>query len=494
MIRHKVRLKREDDAVSIIKVLLTDGNFKNRISIKGNIAKIEIFSDEEVLPKAILKTIYASEAEEKAKKVLESLAKKAVSFEQFITLLEDYFKIGTNFKGIFEDLVTIATEVDKIIWKNLNVELSKKRGFYDEWVINKLSTHISKKCSVTMLPFLELIKRISEKYFGDTTRKLKTNKRNMNKLQENVTLRDTTAGERIIKAYFRNCNPESSISIEGNKAEIEIFFSGETPPEAMTKEIDNCKKYERVTKKLKQMAEEATCFEDFIIASEESLEIGDNPAQDRLFRKLVMASRKIDNITWKNLEVEARNYGRTYTDYERVKLRDHVSKKTSVTILFILEEIKKYWEQYFRNEELFIEQEEVVKKTKNKSHKTIVKEVTGMKYILSTPSFEEALASIDRSKSMEERVQYVFEKMNWGRDSLTFEEQGRIVDFVSHAIRKPEINLDGTFTEMKTPEEERLNIIITFTLLINTYVKKNNPECNSVPIETFLSELRDVIL
>lgn len=91
---------------------------------------------------------------------LEEIAKKAISFEHFVKLVAEWMEMDKR-QEFFENLVIVATEVEKLSWKDLEKALKNKKIFYTQWDKAWVSQQVSEKLneySVTMLPLLNLMK------------------------------------------------------------------------------------------------------------------------------------------------------------------------------------------------------------------------------------------------------------------------------------------------------------------------------------------------
>lgn len=100
---------------------------------------------------------------------LEEIAKKAKSYEHFTKLVAEWLEMDKR-QELFENLLIVATEVEKICWKDLENALKRKGISYSTWDKTKASLQVSEKLkdySVTMLPLLNSIVQYKDYCFED---------------------------------------------------------------------------------------------------------------------------------------------------------------------------------------------------------------------------------------------------------------------------------------------------------------------------------------
>ena len=102
--------------------------------------------------------------------------------------------------------------------------------------------------------------------------------------------------------------------------------------------------------------------------------------------------------------------------------------------------------------------------------------------------FEETLASIDKTQPINERIRYVLKAM--GLNKLLADQQRKIIEVASIAVKSNEINLESIFSAYGGEYGETR---MEFSKFINDYVKKYGSN-EKVKILTFLSELQKVIM
>lgn len=234
----------------------------------------------------------------------------------------------------------------------------------------------------------------------------------MNKLWAKVKFKQEKNAEHLIRAFFQEFNPESSIVVRGIEAKLEIVFR--EPPIAIIDAINHCeiielnygknlKEYEEdddenangkeendteqevaksenselteqpkkkrgrtSTKKventkevkneqtvinipeLKEIAEKATSFEHFAELVAEWLEMD---KRKELFTNLVIVSAEVDKITWKEIEKALKCKNVLYTEWDKIWSGQQVSKKLkkySVTLFTFLNATRQYKEYSFK--------------------------------------------------------------------------------------------------------------------------------------------------
>lgn len=234
----------------------------------------------------------------------------------------------------------------------------------------------------------------------------------MNKLWAKVKFKQEKNAEHLIRAFFQEFNPESSIVVRGIEAKLEIVFR--EPPIAIIDAINHCeiielnygknlKEYEEEddenangkeendteqevaksenselteqpkkkrgrtsTKKventkevkneqtvinipeLKEIAEKATSFEHFAELVAEWLEMD---KRKELFTNLVIVSAEVDKITWKEIEKALKCKNVLYTEWDKIWSGQQVSKKLkkySVTLFTFLNATRQYKEYSFK--------------------------------------------------------------------------------------------------------------------------------------------------
>lgn len=382
----------------------------------------------------------------------------------------------------------------------------------------------------------------------------------MSKFWAKVMVKEEKNAEQLIKAFFLNFNPESSIVLRGKEAKLEIVFR--EPPMEIIDAITNCevnelnygknlKEYEEdekvqletdkdskqrdigyesfeqteqskkknggeVSKKkgtttkvkntklkvvdipeLEKIAKKSTSFEHFVKLVGEWLEM---KRHQKLFEELAIVSAEVDNISWKKLDNALKNKGVTYTQSEKILVTQQVSKKLkeqSITMLPFLYAVKQYKDYPFNSEEEHLIECETEGEPKNVEEKTeeyiksaISKPRMKMECMPEIKEFEEALASVDKTQPVENRVRYVLNAMEL--EKLPDVEQKNIVKIVSTAIRKKKMADSDVFEKDQVLMGNTTDHLIV-SKFINNFVQKYEVG-KKVKVLAFLSELQEIIM
>ena len=376
----------------------------------------------------------------------------------------------------------------------------------------------------------------------------------MNKLWAKVEFKNDENAEYMIKAFFKDFNPESSIVIRGMEAKLEICFQ-EAPMEII-KTISHChiiefnyvknlKEYEedetmkvetesksskhtknheksrKVTKKeesntkavkrnsrkfnipeLENIAKEATSFEHFVKLVAEWLEMD---KRQEFFENLAIATTEVDSISWKKLENTLKDKRVAYLQWDKVWTSRQISEKLKeydITILPFLREIEKYKEYFFKRAEESSEKEEsaeqltekqaenVEEKAEDFNKSVILKPRVKMECMPEIKEFEEILASVDKTLPVEDRVRYVLKAMSLNK--LSAEEQKNLVEFASIAVKKEKTDL-RIFVDEDISNRQKLEAHMIFARFINDFVQEYESG-KKVKLLEFLSDLQKIIM
>ena len=269
-----------------------------------------------------------------------------------------------------------------------------------------------------------------------------------------------------------------------------------------TKEVKNEQTVINIPE-LKEIAEKATSFEHFAELVAEWLEMD---KRKELFTNLIIVSAEVDKITWKELEKSLKCKNVFYTQWDKIWSGQQVSeklKKYSATLLTFLNATRQYKEYSFKKaDEHFIKENSNTQATKktipNAEEKTeessdsgISKPRVKMECMPEIKDFEETLASVDKTQTVEERVRYVLSAM--GLNKLNAKEQKQITEIASTAVRKGRIAFDIIFVEANIPIEQTMEARMTFSKFVNDFVQKYESG-KKVKLLTFLSELQKIIM
>ena len=144
--------------------------------------QIEVVSKQEEIPKQFETTQgkrrrksnkkVESNHKEVAKKVeiseLERISKKATSYEHFVKLVAEWLEMG-KMQNVFENLVMVASELEKVTWNNLEAVLASKKNIiinkYHKICIGKQVSEKLNKYSIGTLPLINAMKQYKDYQF-----------------------------------------------------------------------------------------------------------------------------------------------------------------------------------------------------------------------------------------------------------------------------------------------------------------------------------------
>ncbi len=389
--------------------------------------------------------------------------------------------------------------------------------------------------------------------------------------------------EQLIRAIFKEFNPQSSIVIREREAEVEIVF--EEPPMEIIEAIINCdiiefsygktlekteederdqdrnensKQFEQVEQvnqiyadaktseqtnqtmaeqiipekseilstenvkihKLDEFAQSSNSYEEFITSIANWLELKEK--QD-FFKRVVKAAEQTNKISWRNIREILESNGVIYSTWDEACCSRKVTSKfensnTKVTILKLIKAIVKYKTQYF-NDESRVETEENAEQTEKidqiepveqteQTEQVVSKEEIDtqtksadveivepakrikMKCMPEIPYFEEVLGKVDKTKSIEERVNYVLTAM--GYKKLNDEEQYEVFMIANTAVRLRKMDTDSIILKARIPMEELGIARMTFSRFINDFAK--NYSDKKVKLSDFLKDLQSIVM
>ena len=115
-----------------------------------------------------------------------------------------------------------------------------------------------------------------------------------------------------------------------------------------------------------------------------------------------------------------------------------------------------------------------------------------MKCIPEIRSFENVLASVDKTQPIEERVKNVLTAMGWNKKS--YKEQNLIFAIVKGAITVKEMNFDNIFQKAEIPVSDNFMARMHLAKLINDFVKMHYPSHKMVNVLDFLKELQEIVV
>lgn len=409
-------------------------------------------------------------------------------------------------------------------------------------------------------------------------------------LRVKVKLTQGKTFEPLITSFFQNFNPENSLTISGSEADLTLIFteppmeiikaigtyesiglsysgqhSGDNTPECATTcdspktsppteatEATEVAEYTydgqveaqstdsiRHTRaasidlainlpELKEFAEKAESFDDFLLSIEEWLEIN---KYQQLFESLAEASTQVSKISWKELDNALISNGVTYSHTEKAYLVRKVADKLQsrlVSILPLLSAIAYYYKNFsFKTDSTSNKEETVIAEepkvaeqviATNESEPTAETEATEdtisldetatvdegitsqaldeptvveMECMPEIEEFQEVLSHIDRTQSVDNQIRYVLNAMGLGKHPANVQNQ--ILEIAGIAVKGGISNWDSVFEKSIIPPEESNDVRLTFSSLVNDYIKKYVTG-HKVKIVRFLADLKKVII
>ena len=370
------------------------------------------------------------------------------------------------------------------------------------------------------------------------------------RLWAKVMLKGEQDAGNLIRAFFKEFNPESSIVIRGKEAKVEIIFK--SPPMEIVEVLGHCEISEfnfgkaleedngnepvteehftpsetpKKSKKnstpkedesgetanlseLAEIAKKATSFENFAKLVAEWLKMG---KKQTFFENLMVAATEVDKVSWKELEKVLNSRGIFYKQWERIWVGQKVAqtfKDNTVTILNFLKEVRQYKEYSFGKESSDIENkpeekvsvvaEEISTESQKAPNKANLECVHEALYFY----FGQILKDLDKTQPIEDRVRYVLRPMGWENNS---EENQMIFEITNTAVRLKEFDLDMVFAKANIQEESYLKVRMTFSKFINDFVSTYSKTINDfvkvhdapdkkVKLLDFLKELQKVVI
>lgn len=336
--------------------------------------------------------------------------------------------------------------------------------------------------------------------------------------------------QQLVRAFFVHFNRESSIMIKNQEAMLEVFFD-EKPPMKIIDAICNCeitefsygegdseeelseqpqqkvleeiskqqldtrtaeedvsenpdKISERVLKKpkkeetakvviqktidipkLEEIVQKSKSFEDFVKLVAEWLEMD---TKQELFKDLVIATSELEKVSWKEIEKSLEDKEITFKQWEKIFISRKVSEKLEgVKILHFLNAMKRYKDYSFAKSKL------------------------KMKCMPECKHFEEVLATVDKTKPIEDRVRYVLNSM--GLNKKNDEEYQEILKIANASVRLREIDWNNIFLKADIVTETSMNDArLILSEFINNFARKYDSNTN-VKVLDFLRELQGIV-
>lgn len=357
------------------------------------------------------------------------------------------------------------------------------------------------------------------------------------KLWAKLVLNGEKNANHLIRSFFEEFHPESSILIKGKEAEIEVVF--EEPPMRTVDAIVHCDiiefSYEKtinecikekicilpeqikeetevvtadgqikdetevITNEVKtsgvvnlpkqkakneelieipeltEIATKSSSYEDFVKSVLEWLKFG---KKQELFEKIIKVAEQLETITWKNIKSKLASDGIEFAKNEDICFASKFKarfkeRKEPITPIPFIKAIIAYQTFEFGSE-----------KSENK-----VENVCKMSEI---PCLNEIFISVDKHQPIEEKVAYILNSM--GIKKLDDDKQKMICKIANAAItEKNSIEIDVIMAEAAILPDDLMDARMAFSRLINDFVKEHNCD-QKIKLIDFLEQLRKAVI
>ena len=349
--------------------------------------------------------------------------------------------------------------------------------------------------------------------------------------------------ECLIRAFFKEFNPESSVTIRGKEGMVEIIFKNQ-PPMELIEAINRCEviefyfgkalgeyskdeteqvvanediyeqtgveeetlqQEEKPKKKrgrpatknvdsteivyipqLEEISKKATSFEHFVKLVAEWLEMG---KQQEFFENLVLVGAEVEPMywNWKEMEKDLKDKNILCSRGDKIRTGRQVSeklKKYSATIFSLLKTMAQYKDYSFG---------------KKQSAENYTEQVTGeitprnrvkMECMPEIPFFEETLGSVDKTQPIEDRIRHVLTAMGWREKNK--QEQQEIFEIANTAIRVRKMDFDSIFLNANISKESSMKARMIFSKFINEFVSEYSDE--KIKVLDFLKQLQEILI
>ena len=362
---------------------------------------------------------------------------------------------------------------------------------------------------------------------------------------------DSQSAVNVIVAFFKNFNKNSYVGIKNGNIELEIVFEEEKLPveiasalsscldleftygqsqssensepeeksneiasetqvteeqqeESETKEVENNENKEEVhtlDSELNALAEDSETFEEFLLKIEKYIKIG---KRKFFFENAVNIA--VDNSikTWTEIYKFFDERNISYGQWESAQINSKLSKKFgslyNITSIEFVNKVAAYKINFFEKKELAAESKENLQEINSsdeleeiKKEELLTKNVR-MKHIPDIPAFEAQLAKMDKTKSKDEKVEYVLGLMGWGlsKNSHNFNEMQNIAKIAKKAVEMQEIDITKVIMNTDIFAPDTFTLRMQFSSFINNFVQKFHPKMQ-IYVTDFLADLIEVV-
>ena len=244
------------------------------------------------------------------------------------------------------------------------------------------------------------------------------------KLPEEIATALSSCDELVFTYGQPSDNSDPEVKKESNsetgRAEVDEIATGtevtEEQEESETKDIENSVKKEEVhtlDSELYALAEDSETFEEFLLKIGEYIKIGKRKS---FFEEAV--SIAVDNSikTWTEIYKFFDERNISYCKWESAQLNSKLSKKFgslyNITSIEFVNKVAAYKVNFFEKKELAAvskenSQEKISLNEEEEANKEEVIPKKRMKHMPEIPTFEAQLAKMDKTKSRDEKVEYL---------------------------------------------------------------------------------------
>lgn len=356
------------------------------------------------------------------------------------------------------------------------------------------------------------------------------------KLWAKLRLNGEKNANHLIRSFFEEFNPESSILIKGKEAEIEVVF--EEPPmqtvdaivhcdiiefsyeksneygkekicvraeqikegEAVTTGKQTNEKAEFITNgviesevvnlpkekvkneevfeipELTEIVTKSSSYENFVKSVLEWLKFG---KKQEMFETIIKVAENLETISWKNIKNELANKGVKFAKNEDITIACKFKtrfkeRKEPITPIPFIKAIIAYQTFNFDNSK-------PVELTKSDGK------------ISEIPCLNEIFISVDKNQSIEQRVTYILKSM--GLNRIEYDMREMICKIANAAVITEEnrMNIDFIMAKAVILPDNLMDARITFSKFINDFVKEHNCD-QKIKLIDFLEQLRKAVI
>lgn len=369
---------------------------------------------------------------------------------------------------------------------------------------------------------------------------------------------DSQSAVNVIVAFFKNFNKDSFVGIKNGNIELEIVFEEEKLPEEIatalsscdelvftygqpsddsdpevkkesnsetereevdeialgtevtkkqeeseTKDIENSVKKEEVhtlDSELNALAEDSETFEEFLFKIGEYIKIGKRKS---FFEEAVNISADNSTKTWTEIFKFFDERNISYGQWESAQLNSKLSRKFgslyNITSIEFVNKVATYKVNFFEKKELATASKENSQENNslNEEEEAKKEEVIPkkrMKHMPEIPAFEAQLAKMDKTKSRDEKVEYVLGLMGWelSKNSHNFNEMQNIAKIAKKAVELQENDITNVIMNTDIFAPDTLTLRMQFSNFINDFVKKFHPK-TQIYVSNFLADLIEIV-